>query len=185
MLTPLGWGTLAGSLVLYAVAYVLGYSEPAVLASGGLLALACALAWTAPRPKLEVRREVTPLKVPRGDAAVAVLQVRNLGGWALSGLRARDRFGAGEQTVDLPRLPRRALRTVSYPLPTDERGEIPVGPLLLIRADPLGLTRRVRFLGRVATVPFVILAKSEDHFGLIRPTLTVVKPRDATVGSDG
>lgn len=152
MLTPLGWGTLAGSLILYAVGFILGYPEPVVLATGGLLALACALAWTAPKPKLEVHREVTPLKVPRGDAAVAVLQVTNHGKWALSGLRARDRFGATEHTVDLPRLPRGTLKMVSYPLPTDVRGEIPVGPLLLVRADPLGLTRRVREYGEAATL---------------------------------
>ncbi|MEU6998553.1 DUF58 domain-containing protein [Nonomuraea sp. NPDC046570] len=152
MLTPLGWGTLAGSLVLYATGFALGYPEPVVLATGGLLALATALAWTAPRPKLEVHRQVTPLKVPRGEAAVAVLQVRNLGGLALSGLRARDRFGGTEHTVDVPRLPKGATRTVSYPLPTDRRGEIPVGPLLLIRADPLGLTRRVREYGEAATL---------------------------------
>ncbi|MFI7131901.1 DUF58 domain-containing protein [Nonomuraea sp. NPDC050153] len=152
VLTPLGWGTLAGSLALYAAGFALGYPEPVVLATGGLLALAAALAWTAPRPRLEVRREVTPLKVPRGDAAVAVLNVTNLGRRGLSGLRAQDRIGAAEHTVDLPRLPKGAVRAVSYPLPTDVRGEIPVGPLLLVRADPFGLTRRVRSYGSPVTL---------------------------------
>jgi uncharacterized protein (DUF58 family) len=152
VLTPLGWGTLAGSAVLYAAGFLLGYPEPVVLATGGVLALAAALAWTAPRPRLEVHREVTPVKVPRGEAAVAVLQVRNLGRRGLSGLRARDRIGTSEHTVDLPRLPRRGTRTVSYPLPTGVRGEIPVGPLLLVRADPLGLTRRIREYGESVTL---------------------------------
>ncbi|MGP3965534.1 DUF58 domain-containing protein [Nonomuraea sp. 3N208] len=151
-LTPFGWGTLAGSLVSYAAGFALGYPEPAVLATGGLLALAAALAWTAPRPRLEVQREVTPLKVARGDAAVAVLTVANLGRGGLSGLRAHDRIGASEHTIDLPRLPRNGTRTVSYPLPTDVRGEIPVGPLTLVRADPFGLTRRIREYGRPATL---------------------------------
>ncbi|MFG1706730.1 DUF58 domain-containing protein [Nonomuraea sp. M3C6] len=152
MLTPLGWGTLAGSLVLYAAGFALGYPEPVVLATGGLLAVAAALAWTAPKPRLEVHREVTPLKVPRGDAAVAVLNVSNLGRRGLSGLRAQDRISTSEHTIDLPRLPRGAARAVSYPLPTDVRGEIPVGPLLLVRADPFGLTRRVRRYGLPATL---------------------------------
>ncbi|MFI7698648.1 DUF58 domain-containing protein [Nonomuraea sp. NPDC049480] len=152
MFTPLGWGTLAGSVVLYVAGLTLGYPEPVVLATGGLLALAGALAWTAPRPRLEVRREVTPLKVPRGDAAVAVLTVTNLGRRGLSGLRAQDRIGGSRHTIDLPRLPRNGGRTVSYPLPTDVRGEIPVGPLLLVRADPFGLTRRVREYGSPATL---------------------------------
>ncbi|WP_218135606.1 DUF58 domain-containing protein [Nonomuraea jiangxiensis] len=152
VLTPLGWGTLAGSVLLYAAGFALGYPEPAVLATGGLLALAAALAWTAPRPRLDVHREVTPLKVPRGDAAVAVLNVSNLGRRALSGLRAQDRIGASEHTIDLPRLPRGGVRTVTYPLSTQIRGEIPVGPLRLVRADPFGLTRRVREYGLPTTL---------------------------------
>ncbi|GAA1696640.1 hypothetical protein GCM10009733_109970 [Nonomuraea maheshkhaliensis] len=152
VLTPLGRGTLAGAVVLYGAGFALGYPEPVVLATGALLALAAALAWTAPKPRLEVHREVTPVKVPRGDAAVAVLNVANLGGRGLSGLRAQDRIGADEHTVDLPRLPKGATRTVSYPLPTGTRGQIPVGPLALVRADPFGLTRRVRSYGRPATL---------------------------------
>ncbi|MEV0158905.1 uncharacterized protein (DUF58 family) [Nonomuraea fuscirosea] len=152
VLTPLGRGTLAGAVVLYAAGFALGYPEPVVLATGALLALAAALAWTAPKPRLEVHREVTPVKVPRGEAAVAVLNVANLGGRGLSGLRAQDRIGADEHTVDLPRLPKGATRTVSYPLPTGTRGEIPVGPLALVRADPFGLTRRVREYGRPVTL---------------------------------
>ncbi|NUP82611.1 MAG: DUF58 domain-containing protein [Nonomuraea sp.] len=152
MFTPLGWGTLAGSLALYAAGFALGYPEPVVLATGGVLALAAALAWTASAPDLEVRREVTPLKVPRGEAAVAVLNVVNRGGRGLSGLRVQDRIGDSEHLINLPRLPRNAARAVSYPLPTDVRGEIPVGPLLLVRADPFGLTRRVRRYGGGATL---------------------------------
>ncbi|MFG1943081.1 DUF58 domain-containing protein [Nonomuraea sp. NPDC048826] len=151
MLTPLGRGTLVGSVLLYAAGFALGYPEPVVLATGGLIALAAALAWTAPRPKLEVRREVTPGKVPRGDAAVAVLHVRNLGG-RRTGLRARDRIGGADHTVDVPRLPRHGTRVLSYPLPTGTRGDIPIGPLMLVRADPLGLTRRVREYGETRTL---------------------------------
>ncbi|NRQ38373.1 DUF58 domain-containing protein [Nonomuraea sp. NN258] len=151
MLTPLGWGTLAGSVLLYAAGFALGYPEPVVLATGGLLALAAALAWTAPRPRLEVRREVTPLKVARGEAAVAVLHVRNLGR-GMSGLRAEDRIGGSAHAIDLPRLPKGAARTVSYPLPTQARGEIAVGPLRLVRADPFGLARRVREYGQGAVL---------------------------------
>ncbi|MEV0613028.1 DUF58 domain-containing protein [Nonomuraea sp. NPDC050404] len=170
VLTPLGWGTLAGAVVLYATGFALGYPEPVVLATGALLALAAALAWTAPKPSLEVRREVTPLKVPRGEAAVAVLNVTNLGRRALSGLRAQDRIGASEHTIDLPRLPKGAVRTVSYPLPTDARGQIPVGPLVLVRADPFGLTRRVRAYGlpatllvRPRTVPLPVPPSGKSH----------------------
>ncbi|MFI7463273.1 DUF58 domain-containing protein [Nonomuraea sp. NPDC049646] len=152
LFTPLGWATLAGSAALYAAGFALGYPEPVVLATGGVLALAAALAWTAPAPDLAVRREVTPLKVPRGEAAVAVLHVVNRGRRGLSGLRVQDRVGTSEHLIALPRLPGNGARTVSYPLPTGVRGEIPVGPLLLVRADPFGLTRRVRRYGDAVTL---------------------------------
>jgi uncharacterized protein (DUF58 family) len=170
VLTRGGWGTLIGSAVLYTAGFLLGYEEPVVLAVGGALALAVASLWTLPQARLDVRREVTPVKVARGDPAVAVLRVKNDGRWALSGMRARDRFGATEQTVDLPRLPRRAARTVTYPLPTGTRGEIPVGPLRLLREDPLGLTRRVREYGasavllvRPRTVALAVLPSGRAH----------------------
>ncbi|MFI0418507.1 DUF58 domain-containing protein [Spongiactinospora sp. 9N601] len=152
MLTPLGRGAAAGAVLLYAAALPLGYPELAVLACGTVLALGAALLWTAPRTRLGVRREITPLKVPRGDAAVAVLHIHNQGRWTLRGLRARDRFGAAERGVDVPGIAKATTRSVSYPLPTQARGEIPVGPLHLVRADPLGLTRRVRRYGEVATL---------------------------------
>ncbi|MDF5752336.1 DUF58 domain-containing protein [Spongiactinospora sp. TRM90649] len=152
MLTPLGWGTAGAAVLLYAAALPLGYAEPAVLACGAALALAGALCWTAPRARLAVHREITPLKVPRGDAAVAVLHIANEGRRTLSGLRARDRFGGAEQSVDVPRIAKATTRAVTYPLPTHARGEIAVGPLTLVRADPLGLTRRVRQYGEAATL---------------------------------
>ncbi|WP_181871307.1 DUF58 domain-containing protein [Sphaerisporangium album] len=164
VLTRAGKGVLAGSVLLYGAAFALGYPEPVVLASGGVIGLIVALLWTLPRAKLEVGREVTPLKVSRGEAAVAVLRVHNQGRLALIGLRARDRIGAAEHVVELPTLRGGRARVVSYPLPTDTRGEIEVGPLAVVREDPFGLTRNVteygedaRLLVRPRVVPLGVL----------------------------
>ncbi|MFA1538989.1 DUF58 domain-containing protein [Actinomadura monticuli] len=169
MLTPLGWGTAAVSAPLYAAAWWLGYPEPAVLAVAGLAAVAGALLWTLPRPRLDVRREIAPTKVERGEPAVAVLHVANEGR-AVRGLSARDAAGATDVAVDIPRLRSGGGRTVTYRLPTARRGEIPVGPLRLVRADPLGLARRVREYGaprvllvRPRTVPLPVLPSGRAH----------------------
>ena len=66
MLTRLGWGIAAASVALYAAGALLGYPEAVVLAAGGVLAVVTALLWTLPRPRLTVRREITPVKVARG-----------------------------------------------------------------------------------------------------------------------
>ncbi|TYB42754.1 DUF58 domain-containing protein [Actinomadura chibensis] len=166
MLTPLGWGTAAGSVLLYAAGWWLGYPEPAMLAVAGLAAVGAAALWTLPRPRLDVRREIAPAKVERGEPAVGVLHVTNRGRSA-RGLSAHDtvftggpggsspqrgKAGAAHVAVDVPRLRPGGTRSVTYRLPTDRRGEIPVGPLRLERADPLRLARRVREYGEPRTL---------------------------------
>ncbi|OLT25825.1 hypothetical protein BJF79_43975 [Actinomadura sp. CNU-125] len=146
MLTPLGRGTAAASAVLYAAGWWLGYPEPAAFAVAGLVAVAAAAVWTLPGPKLEVRREIGPAKVGRGEPATGILHVTSAGR-GVRGLTARDAAGSAEVAVDVPRLRAGATRTVSYGLPTDRRGRIAVGPLRLVRADPLRLARRVREYG--------------------------------------
>ena len=152
MLTRLGWGIAAVSVALYAAGAWLGYAEPVVLATGGALAVVTAVLWTLPRPRLAVRREITPVKVARGESAGGVLTVTNTGRLRRSGMRAHDGCGAGAIEVELPGLRPGRPETVRYALPTDRRGEIPVGPLRLVRADPFGLARRVREYGEVQTL---------------------------------
>ncbi|MFI0483448.1 DUF58 domain-containing protein [Actinomadura sp. 9N215] len=169
MLTPLGWGTAAVSAPLYAAGWWLGYPEPAMLAVTGLVAVAAAALWTLPQPKLDVRREIAPTKVERGEPAVGVLHVTNKGRGA-RGLSAHDAAGAESVAVDVPRLRPGGTRSVTYRLPTERRGEIPVGPLRLVRADPLRLARRVREYGapqillvRPRTVRLPLLPSGRAH----------------------
>lgn len=184
MLTPLGWGTAAVSVLLYAAGWWLGYPEPAMLAVAGFVAVAAAALWTLPKPRLDVRREIAPAKVQRGEPAVGVLHVTNRGR-SVRGLSAHDpvftggpggsspqrgKAGSAEAAVDVPRLRSGGTRSVTYRLPTDRRGEIPVGPLRLVRADPLRLARRVREYGapqvllvRPKTVRLPLLPSGRAH----------------------
>ncbi|MEV4564418.1 DUF58 domain-containing protein [Nonomuraea sp. NPDC049419] len=148
MITRAGWGLAVASVLVYAAGAPLGYSQAAVPAVAGLAAVGAGALWTLRGARLEVRREVTPVKVARGEPAVAVLHVRNAGRWRHSGLVARDTCRETTVTVEVPSLGRRAARTVSYRLPTRRRGRTPVGPLLLDRADPFGLARRSIAYGR-------------------------------------
>jgi uncharacterized protein (DUF58 family) len=170
VLTRLGWGIAAASVVLYAAGAWLGYPEAAVLAAGGVLSVLTALLWTLPRPRLTVRREITPLKVARGEAARGVLHVTNTGRLRRAGMLAQDVCGTGSIDVELPGLRPGRAESVTYALPTDRRGEIPVGPLRLVRADPLGLARRVREYGdrqtllvRPRTIALPLLPSGRNH----------------------
>ncbi|MEU6715419.1 DUF58 domain-containing protein [Nonomuraea sp. NPDC046802] len=166
MITRAGWGLAAASALVYAVGAPFGYAQSAVLAVAGLAAVGAGALWTLRGAGLSVRREVTPVKVARGDPAVATLHVRNTGRWRHSGLVARDTCRGTSVTVEVPSLARDTARTVSYRLPTRRRGETPVGPLVLDRTDPFGLARRSIAYGRRDLL-------------LVRPRTVTLGPLDA------
>lgn len=141
-ITPAGWSTLTAAVLLFGGGVALGYAELVVLAAAGVLAVLGGLALTFPSPPLRVRREIAPARVARGDAAIGVLSVSNTGRRRCGGLQAVDVVGGSMVSVAVPALPAGGTRTVSYLLPTERRGKIAVGPLRLIRADPLGMARR-------------------------------------------
>jgi uncharacterized protein (DUF58 family) len=152
MPTPRGYAVLAAGLALGVAGWVLGYPELAVLSTGCLAALAVGGCWLLAGFSLRITREIAPVKVPRGDPAIATVRVANIGRRATRPLVAVDRCGGQEVAVQLPRIARGAARFASYRLPTARRGEIGVGPLLVRSGDPLGLFRRVRVCGEPGTL---------------------------------
>jgi uncharacterized protein (DUF58 family) len=197
MITRAGWGTLAASVALYAAAAPLGYQQAGALAAGGVAAVGAGLLWTLRRPKLLVQREITPAKVARGEAAVAMLRVTNTGRRRHDALEAHDTCRDIAIDVDVPPLARDATNTVSYRLPTRRRGETPVGPLRLDRSDPFGLARRTTSYGtpdlllvRPRTVPLQPLNSGRqrhlDGSAARSPsgTITFNGVRDYVIGDD-
>lgn len=152
MPTGRGWGMAASAVVLLVGGWLLGYVELAVVGTGCVVALVCGRLWLLRRVPLEVHRDIAPTRVPRGDQALGVVTVSNVGRRATQPLRAVDRSGERTVTVDIPRLPRRISHTTSYSLSTHKRGEIAVGPLRLEATDPLGLFRNVAVYGEQATL---------------------------------
>jgi uncharacterized protein (DUF58 family) len=129
---------LAGPLLL-AVGAAVHWQELMALGVGCLLALAASLWWLLRRPELVATREITPPRVREGERAVAVLSLLNAGAHRTPPMLATERVGRGRVGVRLPSLPRGGSTTVTYDLPTDQRGLHLVGPLTLARSDPLRL----------------------------------------------
>jgi uncharacterized protein (DUF58 family) len=147
MPTGRGWGVAAAMLAGYAGAATLGYPELAVLATGCLVALVLGRLWLGRRAPLQVRRDISPARVSKGEPALGVLTVRNPGRIRTRALRGADHCGGQPITVDIPGLGPRHSRTEWYPLPTGRRGVVPVGPLVVTLTDPLVLFRRVHSYG--------------------------------------
>ena len=145
--TPTGWTLGVASTACVVIAYAFGYPTFAALGTAGIAALLAVVPSAARRPPVELEREVYPLRVTRGEAAVGLLTVRN--GSSIRGQRlaARERLGDLEIPVRIGQLPPHGAVEIRYALPTSRRGVIEVGPLQWDRTDPLGL------LGRRTALP--------------------------------
>jgi uncharacterized protein (DUF58 family) len=123
-LTGAGWLTLAGAAVLWL----------AVLAGVTVVV----------RPSLRLTRAVTPDRVSVGEPALGRLVVRNLARWPMPALIVVDRIGGRLNWIRVPVLRAGGSRTVHFPIPTDQRGRLTLGPLSVERHDPFGLFRRAQ-----------------------------------------
>jgi uncharacterized protein (DUF58 family) len=151
-LTPRGIGLLASAGALLVAGFWFGYPELTLLGSAAAIAGGCAFAHAAWRPRLDVSRVADPDRVARGEAAKMTLTVRNTGRVGSTSLIAEDRCGSRPVPVPLLRLRSGHDTTVSYPVPTERRGVIPVGPLRVTRRDALGLVSLARSHGDTAKV---------------------------------
>jgi len=152
VITPRGVALLAAGIALLAVGLGFGYVELTILGSGTLAAFTGSLLWAVWKPRLEVRREVRPDRVQRGELCGAVVHVRNAAKWRGASLIGYDRVGPAEVTVPLLRLGAGRQTSTPYAIPTERRGVVDVGPLRISRRDPLDLVRATREYGTPARV---------------------------------
>lgn len=138
--------------VLIGVAFGFGYPPLAVLGAAALLCVPVAIVALAHRPGLDVTRVVAPDRVQRGEESTATLTVHNTGRLTAAPLVAQERCGDGWVSVPLPQLRPGRDTTTTYPVPTQVRGVVRIGPLRVVRGDPLGLVRSARTLGDTARV---------------------------------
>ncbi|MBV1854516.1 DUF58 domain-containing protein [Catellatospora tritici] len=156
-ITLRGAGLGIGGAALLGAGYRFGYPDLAVLGSTALAALGYALGHAALRPRLSVTRSVEPDRVARGESSTVTLTVRNTSRLGAATLIAHDRCGRADQparTVPVPLLRLRPGRDtdISYPVPTDRRGIVEVGPLQVVRRDPLGLITATRSHGGTSRI---------------------------------
>ncbi|SPT52144.1 DUF58 domain-containing protein [Actinomadura madurae] len=137
--TRRGWGLLASGAVLAGGGLALGYLAPAALGVMAFptVALAAAL---ARRPRAtRVHRRVTNARVRAGGSVTVTLET---GGGHAGRVTAAERVTTPAGAFVLPL--GRARDQIRYELSAERRGALEVGPLDLVRTDPLGLVRSVR-----------------------------------------
>jgi uncharacterized protein (DUF58 family) len=141
MVTRQGWFVSIGSLVCVVAARLLGSLELFLLGVIGfaVVAFAIAFVWIR-RLRVEVARDIVPLRVHAGGSSRVDLTVINRGTRRTPVLRLRDPV-TGTRGANLligPLAPGDGARA-SYRLPTERRGIVEIGPMQLLVTDPFGL----------------------------------------------
>jgi uncharacterized protein (DUF58 family) len=151
-ITARGVGLLVAAVVLLATGFGLGYAELTVIGATAIMALLFAGAYATWRPRLTVKRRADPDRVMRGDASRVTLDVHNASRVRGATLVAYDK--CNEKPIPVPLLKLRAgsATTVDYPVPTERRGVVRIGPLAVVRRDPLGLLALARSHGDTSQV---------------------------------
>jgi uncharacterized protein (DUF58 family) len=150
--TARGVGTVLAGAALIVTGFAFGYPELVVVGGAAVVAVLCAVGYAAFRLRLTVSREVDPERVTRGEPCRQTLRVRNSARLRAVTLIAHDTCGARSVPVPLLRLRPGADTAVDYPVPTERRGVVRVGPLRVTRRDPLGLVGMSRTSGGTAQV---------------------------------
>jgi uncharacterized protein (DUF58 family) len=141
VVTRRGW-VVAGSAVTMVIAgWLLGVYELHLLAGGTVAVLgACIALVLRSRAVLDVTRELHPVRVHAGSPSRVELRARNRGDANSPLLTLRDAIGSTRTaTVVLQPLDVGEEVGASYRLPTERRGVVRVGPLMVEVSDPFGL----------------------------------------------
>jgi uncharacterized protein (DUF58 family) len=144
ILTPTGWAVLVAGVSLVVVGVVLDWALPLTIGLAAICGIAIGVATTVRRPRGTVERRLEPARVARDGLATAVVEVTNTGALGRPAMVAEERVGERILTVPVPAVRRGSTVTCTYALPTERRGVHVVGPLRLVRRDPLGVVRLSR-----------------------------------------
>ena len=151
-ITARGLGVVVAAGALLGLGFRYGYPDLALLGAAATLALVAGAVFAIWRPRLGVDRVADPDRVARGEPARMTLTIHNRSKLRAATLVATDRCGRSTVPVPLLRLRPGHDTTAEYPVPTERRGVVAVGPLRVTRGDPLGLVRLSRTYGQPSTV---------------------------------
>nr|WP_255429818.1 DUF58 domain-containing protein [Streptomonospora sp. PA3] len=155
--TVRGWGLLSGGAALIASGLIIGERD---LVGFGVLVFALPLLsaltlWGAPG-RVVHSRALQPARTPAGADVRVLVRVANAApALPVGGLQVQDALPGtlGRAPLfNIGFLGPRAVRDLTYRVPTRVRGSYPVGPLALTVTDPLNCLRRGRSVGAPMTL---------------------------------
>ncbi len=141
---PLGWIVLGLTAALWIVSLVYGWEELLVAAVILTIVAALCVVFLFGRTSYGIDLDLTRTRVVVGERAVGALTLRNATARALLPAEVVLPVGTGRGVFEVPRLAPGAAHEELFAIPTTRRGVLSVGPVSVLRADPLGLFERTR-----------------------------------------
>lgn len=139
---PLGWLALALAGVLWSAAVSFGWIEAMIAAAVVTAVIVLSIPFLFGRTAYDVDLDLTRTRVVVGERAVGALTLANATGRALLASEVVLPVGGGRGVFDVPRLAAGASHEELFAIPTSRRGVLAVGPVSVLRGDPLGLFER-------------------------------------------
>lgn len=140
---PAAWVLIAGAVVLWIAGASLGWWELTVAAVVLTVLLALCALFLIGRTAYDVTLDLTRTRVVVGERAVGALTLSNSGARAILPSRVVLPVGAGRGEFQVSRLAPGAEAEELFAIPTVRRAVVKVGPVSVVRGDPLGLFERV------------------------------------------
>lgn len=140
---PAAWVLIAAAAVLWVAGPALGWWELTVAAIVLTVLLVLCTLFLIGRTAYDVALDLTRTRVVVGERAVGALTLSNSGGRAILPSRVVLPVGAGRGEFQVSRLAPGASAEELFAIPTVRRAVVAVGPVSVVRGDPLGLFERV------------------------------------------
>lgn len=139
---PLAWVLMATAIGFWILGQVAGWSEFTVAAVVIALTTALCALFLIGRTAYDVSLDLARTRVVVGERAVGALKLANRGTRAILPSRVVLPVGSGRGEFGIQRLAPGEEAEELFAIPTQKRGVVKVGPVSVVRGDPLGLFER-------------------------------------------
>lgn len=139
---PLGWTLIGLTVLFWGAGTALGWRE--LIVAGwmlGIVLLLCA-AFLIGRTTYDVALDLARTRVVVGERAIGALTLANRSARAILPSRVVLPVGTGRGDFSIQRLAAGEEAEELFTIPTQRRGVVQVGPVSIVRGDPLGVFER-------------------------------------------
>lgn len=142
VIRPLAWVLIALAIVFCIMGSALGWMEMIIAAVIITITLLLCALFLIGRTEYDVALDLARTRVVVGERAVGALTLANPGSRAILPSRVVLPVGSGRGEFGIQRLAPGEKAEELFAIPTQRRGVVEVGPVSVVRGDPLGLFER-------------------------------------------